>query len=82
MVATSPVSKKPSLVEDLAALVLEIAFDDGEAPDLQPAEALAVPRQLLVLVVDDLHLDAERRPALLGLDGELLLVREGSSRSA
>src|SRR5208337_5621411 len=39
-------------------------------------EALAVPRQVPVLVVDDFHLDAERRPALLALDGELFLARQ------
>src|SRR6185437_16316632 len=66
------------LVENLAALVLEIALDNAEALHFQPAEALAVPGQLLVLVVDDLHFDAERRPALLGLNGELLIVRKSN----
>ncbi len=57
------------LVEDVA-LLLEIAPGDGRTGDLEAAEAFAVPRQFPVLGVDDLHLDAEGRPALLDLAGE------------
>ena len=75
MVATSPVSKNPCSSR-IFVVVLEVLVHDGEASNFKPAEALAVPRQLFVFVVDDLHLDAERRPALLGLDREPLIARE------
>ena len=39
----------------------------------QLAGRLAVPRQLLAVGADDLHVDAEHRAALLGLDREALL---------
>ncbi len=39
-------------------------------------DGLAVPRQLLAVVVDDLHVDAEHRAALLGLHRDALLGAE------
>src|SRR5580692_12868616 len=70
-----PGVEEPMLVEQLA-VVLEVVLDDGEAAHLEPTEALAVPGEFLVFVVDDLHLDAKRRPALLRLDREPLVAWE------
>ena len=63
------------LVEDVAA-VLEIAARNRRPAHLEPAEGLAVARQLVAGVVGDLHLDPERRVALLGLDVEQLLAAQ------
>ena len=76
MVATSPVSKKPSSSRISPALALEIGLRHREPCDFQSAEALAVPWQLAIFLVHDLHFDAERRPALLGLEREQFLVRQ------
>ena len=76
MVATSPVSNQPSSSNASCAFAAEIAFRDGGPAHLQPAERLAVARQLLVVVVDDLHLDAEDRMTLLALVVELLFARQ------
>ena len=57
MVATSPVSKKPS-GSRMSLVLLEIGARDRRAAHLEPAEGLAVPRQPLAGVVGDLHLDA------------------------
>ncbi len=68
------------LVEDRAVL-LEVGARDGGAAHLEPAEGLAVARQLVAVIVGDLHLDAERRMALLLLDVEPLLAASSSAYS-
>src|SRR5687767_7956801 len=65
--------REPALAQHLAAFALEVAAGDPRPAHHQVAEALAVPRQLAALFVDDLHLDAEDAAALLRLDGELRL---------
>ena len=62
--------EKAVRVEDVAAFVLEIGSRDRGPAHLEPAEGLAVPWQRAAGVVGDLHLDAERRVALLPLDVE------------
>jgi hypothetical protein len=65
MVATSPVSKKPSVVEDLAAASpLKYSPGDHErALDQQLAEGVAVVRQAVAGVVGQI---AARYPAAVG----------------
>ena len=75
MVPTSPVSKKPLSSIDVVVF-LEIGPRDGKAAHLDAAEGLAVPRQRLVGIVGDLHLDAERRVALLLLHVQQRVARE------
>jgi hypothetical protein len=66
MVATSPVSKKPSFVEDVAAGALEIGSrSTNGALDHQVPEGAAVVRQAVAGVVGQLQVDAQRRAALL-----------------
>ncbi len=55
-------------IELLSPPALVIGTGDRRATDLEPAEGLAVPRTLDILVVGDLHLDAKGRMALLHLD--------------
>ncbi len=61
-------------VESVVAFAAEIALGHRRPAHLQPAERLAVARQLAALVVGDLHLHAEGRMALLHLVVELLLI--------
>ena len=53
--------------------VLVIGADDPRPAHQQFADRPAVMRQLAAGIVDDLHLDAEQRAALLGADRELRL---------
>ncbi len=76
MVATSPVSNQPSFSRHRSLSTLIIGARDRRAAHLQAPEGLAVPRQRLAGVVGDLHVDAERRMALLHLDVELRLAGE------
>ena len=85
MVATSPVGKKPSGVELVAALALEVAAGDPRTADEDLAESLAVPGQSVRRIVDDLELHAADATTLLELDCVLLRDRQaraclGSSR--
>ena len=77
MVATSPVGNQPS-TQRIAALALEVAGDDPGPAHQQLARGLAVPGQLLAVVVDDLHVDAVHRAALLRLQRHALARRPGS----
>ena len=86
-VATSPVSKKPHGSQALALLVaragvLEIGARDRGAAHQQAAERLAVVRLLHAFIVDDLHLDRERRAALLHLGFDLAFVVHARSARA
>src|SRR5882672_6547360 len=65
--------REPALAQWIAALALEITLDDPRAAHLQVAEGLAVPRQLLAVLADDAHVDAEKRAPLLAL--ELCAIR-------
>ena len=53
--------------ERIAALVVKIFADYPRTAHHQIAERLAVPRQLAAVRIDNLHVDAEYRPALLRL---------------
>ena len=57
---------------------LKYALGDSRSAHDQVASRLAVARQQLAVVVDDLHLDAERRAALLQLvsHDRLAVLRE------
>jgi hypothetical protein len=59
--------RKPAVDERIAAFALEVVRDDPRAAHHQLARGLAVARQLLAVVADDLHVDAEHGAALLGL---------------
>ncbi len=59
--------REPAVDERVAALALEVVRDDPRAAHHQLARRAAVARQLLALLADDLHVDAEHRPALLRL---------------
>ena len=76
MVATSPVSKKPSVVEDVAALALEV-LADHERRRCTFSRPKVVPScgRRLAVIVGQLQLDAGRRAALLQLVLQLLLRR-------
>ncbi len=63
--------------EGAEAFALEIAADNPRPAHQQPAERLAIARQLLIIVVHDLHLDAENAAALLDPDVELLIIGQG-----
>jgi hypothetical protein len=71
MVATSPVGNQPSC-RTVAAFLAEVAGDDPRPLHQQVAEALAIPGQFLTVLVDDLHVDAVDRVALLLQDLALL----------
>ncbi len=68
--------EEPVGVEDLAALALEVGAGHRRAAHHQAAEGLAVARQLRARIVDDLHLDAERRVPRRLLDVEPGIARE------
>src|SRR5690606_914508 len=65
------------LVEDLAAVALEIGPGDSRAADLEPSERAAVPGTPHAVVVGDLHLDGEGGVSLL-----LLHVEPGAAGQA
>src|SRR5204862_2826639 len=54
------------LDQRVAAFALEVLVDDPRAAHHELARLLAVPRQLLAVVADDLHVDAVDGAALLG----------------
>jgi hypothetical protein len=58
----------------LLAVALHVALHDPRAAHHHVARHAAVLRQVVAGIVDDLHLAAEHRPALLGGDGEALVV--------
>ena len=62
------------LAQWVAALGLEILPADPWAAHHEVAERLAIPRQLLAQIVDDLHVDAVNGPALLVLQRQALLA--------
>ena len=79
---TSPVGNQPLAVdrdERRAASPLKYSLDDPRPAHQQVAGGLAVPGQLLAVVVDDLHVDAEDGAALLLEQALLLLVRRARS---
>src|SRR5688500_7083009 len=59
---------KPAVLERVAALAFEVAFDHPRTPHLQVAERLAVPWQLASILVDDAQIHAEDGAALLRLE--------------
>ena len=62
--------REPAVHERVAAFVLEVLETiHGPRTSSSPRD-LAVPRQLLAVVADDLHVDAVDRAALLGLHRE------------
>src|SRR5262245_56894836 len=79
---------EPTLrVERRCSLVLEVTRGDCRTFHLEPAERLAVPGEVTILIVGDLHLDTIERTALLQLLlPELVLAQmvqsslEGSDR--
>src|SRR5688572_13459005 len=68
--------RKPSVLQRIAALALEIALDHPRPAHLQVAERLAVPRQLAAVLVHDAVVDAENRAPLLALDRLALALRQ------
>src|SRR5439155_21830961 len=66
---------EPVVLEVLAlAVALHVALHDPRAAHHHVARDAAVLGQVVAGVVDDLHLAAEHRPALLGGDGEALSI--------
>src|SRR6185436_12272916 len=49
--------REPAVVQGIAALALEVAPDYPGTAHLEVAERLAVPRQLVAVLVDDAHVD-------------------------
>ena len=70
--------EEPVLIENVAR-VPEVGSSNGWPAHFQPSEGLAIAGQLLVFILDDLHLDAERRVPLLHLHIQALLTRENST---
>src|SRR3954469_11420141 len=65
--------REPAVLQRIAALGLEVAFDHPRAAHLQVAERLAVPRQVAAVLVDDAQVDTEERAPLLVLQLGALL---------
>src|SRR5712692_5741857 len=59
--------REPAILQWIAALALEVALDDPRPAHLQVAEGLAIPGELLAVLADDAHVDAEERASLLAL---------------
>src|SRR5690606_30676355 len=64
------------LIQNIAALALEITARDPRAPHLDIAKGDAVARQLLAVIAGDFELDTEDHPPLLDADIGLFLVRQ------
>ena len=68
---------EPTVCQQRFGIVLEIVRDDPRAPHQQVAGTGSVPWQFAPLRIDDLHVDAEYRPALLREDGKLIRLGQG-----
>src|SRR5208282_6151359 len=68
--------EKPLVVKYIAALALEVTAGDPRSPDQEASEGLAVVRQTLLGLVDDLQLDPPDAATLLGAHLELVFERD------